>query len=77
MSECQLEKPPHFQCCCTCKYRMPLKIRIEQGDPMKVGGVSLFPANRYVCAHPVLGVCIWDWPEHSCGCELHTKKEKQ
>ena len=73
-NKCQLEVEPFFQCCCTCIFRMETAKRTEKEMIDKDG--------KYACCPPEFRVATLDWPEHSCGCEMHTPlrphhKEKQ
>ncbi len=85
---CQLLVPPFYQCCCTCKFRVKAIKRRQPWwiwritDPItrffKFPRLSLhYKKTSFVCVGYDLSQVELNWPEHSCGCEMHTVKSKE
>lgn len=90
MNECQLGKEPFPDiCCCTCYWHRPTyesctanpllrkeiarKIKESGGD----GRVCICDIqNGWACVDPEMKEIHINWPEHSCGCELHVTEEQ-
>ena len=83
--DCQLDVEPFFQCCCTCIYRMPVHYHCctepkPTDEQKRAAGIE----RRCVCGVQKGWACVAfefervydNWPEHSCGCELHTTCEE-
>lgn len=76
--DCQLGVPPFYQCCCTCKFRVPSHRRwpywlVKTFDILHLPRLSLWmPGKKWACVAYDLSHVETNWPEHSCGCELHT-----
>ena len=72
--DCQLDVEPFFQCCCTCQHHLPVMHHCTTSPELreKHGGCCCSVQKGWACVAPGMG-CVHDnWPEHSCGCELHT-----
>lgn len=67
-NECQLDKPPFYQCCCQCKLLVP-----AYDFDMKARGYACLAF--LVQEHEDRAVVI-DTELHSCGCEMFTDKRK-
>jgi len=75
--ECQKDVEPFFQCCCECIFLVPdvwhCSVNPEAHDESlcyKQRGWACTGMNHGADARIISG-----WAEHSCGCEMHTKKE--
>jgi hypothetical protein len=79
--DCQLNVAPFFQCCCTCKYRVPANRRwpwwlVRTLRFLRLPRLPLFmPGKQWACVNYDLSGVETHWPEHSCGCEMHTPRE--
>lgn len=79
--DCQLNVEPFFQCCCTCKYRVPAYRRwpwwiVRTLQILRLPRLPLFmPGKQWACVAYDLSHVETHWPEHSCGCEMHTPSE--
>lgn len=77
---CQLGVAPFYQCCCTCKYRVKAVKRYPWWlrrvfSVLRLPRLPLWRNDGWVCVAYDLSHVETNWPEHSCGCELHTAKE--
>lgn len=78
--DCQLNVAPFYQCCCTCKFRVPAVKRWPWWlyriiRKLQLTRFSLIRRTGWACVAYDLSHVEINWPEHSCGCELHTVKE--
>lgn len=77
--DCQLNVEPFFQCCCTCVYRLPVHHHCctsPKPDPKTHEGRCVCGVQKgWACVAPEFGRVYDNWPEHSCGCEMHTTRE--
>lgn len=66
------------QCCCQCEYRRPVHHHCSVATHAvrkEHGGCCCNIRKGWACAPPESGGRIFDnWPEHSQGCELFTRK---
>ena len=74
---CEIKNAPVVQCCCTCIYhiedfyhccRGKSKVSSTTGPcicSLRKGWICMPPGNE--------GRVHSNWPEHSCGCEIHTR----
>ena len=69
MSDCALSA--WKQCCCTCVFHIRDHYVCTPENHAK--GICYSPKG-WICVPPEGGPAISDWPQHSCGCELHTSK---
>jgi len=71
---------PHCgcQCCCTCQYHLPVMHHCTTSPELreKHGGCCCGAQKGWACVAPGMGCVHDDWPEHSCGCELHTPNKE-
>lgn len=80
--DCQLNVEPFYQCCCTCKYRVKALRRWPWWVHrimriLHLPRLPLFiPGKQWACVAYDLSHVETHWPEHSCGCELHTPRDK-
>lgn len=74
---CQLNVEPFFQCCCTCIYHKPVHHHCctSPGMREKHGGCCCGVQKGWACVAPEFGRVYDNWPEHSCGCEMHTERK--
>jgi hypothetical protein len=72
VSACQLNEPPFYQCCCTCKHHRPVHYHCTTDWPLKeqIGGCICNIQKGWACVPPD-GLVHDQWCEHSVGCELH------
>ena len=67
---------PHCgcQCCCTCQHHLPVMYHCTTSPELreKHGGCCCSVQKDWACVAPGMGRVHDNWPEHSCGCELHT-----
>lgn len=80
-NDCQMTVEPFYQCCCNCNFHFPVNFHCcTEPKPDK----SLHPDSKCCCSVQKGWACfpqdskeIYDnWPEHSCGCEMYTPKNK-
>jgi hypothetical protein len=86
---CQKEVEPFKQCCCGCENHLPTHEHCTTNPAMrqeamkKAGGPACICGvqNGWACVPPMpegeKRVVYTNWPEHSCGCELHTPRKKK
>ena len=78
--ECQIEKNKWGQCCCICKYHLPVYHHCTTNpilrDQLERCICSMF--KSWACVPPEGFNCVHDeWDEHSIGCEMFEKAEQK
>ena len=78
MPMCQMNVEPFFQCCCKCVYHLSVNYHCTTSPQMRhdVGGCCCSVQKGWACVAPDFNRVFDSWPEHSCGCELFTPKNK-
>ena len=77
---CQKDVEPFRQCCCECIHHRPVHWHCSTAPKRREPKVCVCCVQKgWACVTPAeLGDRVYDnWPEHSCGCELHTKETDQ
>lgn len=71
MTECCINDKPFYQCCCKCKFHIPLRSHpwVDDKPCTNIDG--------YLCTAGIHDRHINKSNEHSCGCELYMEKEDE
>lgn len=84
-NECNYDKGKN-QCCCDCIHLRPTHEHCSANPELRkqietlCGGTHCICSiqNGWACCNPEMDGYIYiNWNQHSCGCELHTKKRKE
>jgi hypothetical protein len=64
------------QCCCDCRYHLPVHHHCcttpKPDRKTHTGPCCCGVQKGWACVCPEAGRVYDNWPEHSCGCEMHT-----
>ena len=73
---CEIKNAPVVQCCCTCIHQIEDFFHCAH-DKKTVSALKdscICSIRRgWICNNPELPGMHSNWPEHSCGCEIHTR----